>query len=119
MADTPTPLHYYDLGTGNFDETATYPFSGSTPTTYYFGPRGALSASRPMERTAGSDSVIWTPSGSPCGRPIDQWSMGGISIPSNQVGILAPCSDEDNTAQFGPWQTTYSTAPLPRAATLA
>ncbi|HET9075944.1 MAG TPA: CocE/NonD family hydrolase, partial [Acidimicrobiales bacterium] len=26
MAATPTPLHYYDLGTGRFDETTTYPF---------------------------------------------------------------------------------------------
>lgn len=25
MARTPTPLHYYDLGSGRFDETATYP----------------------------------------------------------------------------------------------
>ena len=28
MASTPTPLHYYDLGSGKFDETSTYPFTG-------------------------------------------------------------------------------------------
>ena len=28
MAQTPTPLHYYDLGTGKFRETTTYPFTG-------------------------------------------------------------------------------------------
>ena len=39
MARTPTPLHYYDLGSGQFDETATYPFTRATPTRLYFGRR--------------------------------------------------------------------------------
>ncbi len=42
MARTPTPLHYYDLGSGQFDETSTYPFTGATPTRLYFGPGGTL-----------------------------------------------------------------------------
>ena len=80
MATTPTPLHYYDLGTGNFDETTTYPFTGSDPTTLYFGAGGTLGAAKPTAGTAGSDTIDWSPVGNVCGRPIDQWSMGGISI---------------------------------------
>jgi putative CocE/NonD family hydrolase len=119
MASTPTPLHYYDLGSGNFDETTTYPFTGSAPSTYYFGPGGTLSNSRPSGGNAGSDPISWSPGGSPCGRPVDQWSMGGISIAASEADILAPCTDEDNTAQAGPWQKTYTTAPLSQASTVA
>ncbi|HEV3211973.1 MAG TPA: CocE/NonD family hydrolase [Acidimicrobiales bacterium] len=119
MATTPTPLHYYDLGTGKFDETTTYPFTGSSPTTMYFRAGGALSNSAPTVKTAGSDTIAWSPVGSVCGRPIDQWSMGGVSIAANEASILAPCVDEDNTTQLGPWETTYTTAPLTKAATVA
>jgi hypothetical protein len=119
MATTPTPLHYYDLGTGRFDETTTYPFTGSSPTTMYFGAGGTLTGAAPNVTTAGSDSVTWSPTGSACGRPVDQWSMGGISIPSNEAAVLAPCADEDNTAQVGPWETTYTSAPFSTAQTLA
>src|SRR5580658_1849204 len=119
MATTPTPLHYYDLGTGNFDETTTYPFTGSTPTTLYFGAGGSLSTSKPTAGTAGSDTIDWSPVGSVCGRPIDQWSMGGVSIASSEAGILPPCVDADDTTQLGPWETTYTTAPLATAATVA
>jgi predicted acyl esterase len=45
--------------------------------------------------------------------------MGGVSIASSEAGILAPCADTDNTTQLGPWQTTYTTAPLAKAATVA
>ena len=119
MATTPTPLHYYDLGTGNFDETTTYPFAGSAPTTMYFGAGGSLSTTEPTASTSGSDSIAWSPVGNVCGRPIDQWSMGGVSIASSEADILAPCADADNTAQLGPWQTSYTTAPLTKAATVA
>jgi putative CocE/NonD family hydrolase len=119
MAATPTPLHYYNLGTGNFDETTTYPFTGSTATEYYFGPDGALTTDRPTKATSGSDSIDWSPTGSPCGRPVDQWSMGGLSIASSESGVLTPCNDSDGTTQEGPWETTYTTSPMARATTLA
>jgi uncharacterized protein len=119
MATTPTPLHYYDLGTGNFDETTTYPFTGSTPTTMYLGAGGSLSTAAPTASTAGSDTVDWSPVGNVCGRPIDQWSMGGVSIASSEAGILAPCADADNTAQVGPWQSSYTTAPFTKPASVA
>jgi putative CocE/NonD family hydrolase len=119
MATTPTPLHDYDLGTGNFDETTTYPFAGSDPTTLYLGGGGSLSTTKPTASTAGSDTIDWSPVGSICGRPIDQWSMGGASIVSSEAGILAPCVDADNLTQLGPWQASYTTAPLATAATVA
>jgi predicted acyl esterase len=145
MSQTPTPLHYYDLGSGQFNETSTYPFTGATPTHLYFGAGGTLTGSAPP--TAGpvgtlpvsvppipgpvatmagsalpigtSDTIIWSPSGAACGRPIDQWSMGGISVPAGEAGLLAPCADDDQAAQAGPWAISYSTAPLSHAETVA
>ncbi len=118
MARTPTPLHYYDLGTGRFDETAAYPFTGAKPTRLYLGAGGTLMSARPP-RVASSDTLTWSESGSPCDRPIDQWSMGGISIPAHSAGLLAPCADDNQTSQSGPWTTSYTTAPFPRPMAVA
>jgi predicted acyl esterase len=43
--------------------------------------------------------------------------MGGISIPAHSAGLLAPCADDDQAAQVGPWTTSYTSAPFahPRA----
>jgi uncharacterized protein len=117
IAGTRTPLHYYDLGTGKFRETTTYPFTGATPTHYYLGASNTLTSAKPSK--AGTDTIAWSPSGSPCGRPIDQWSMGGISIPAHVAGLMAPCSDDDRTTQVGPSTVTYTTKPFGRARTLA
>jgi putative CocE/NonD family hydrolase len=140
MATTPTPLHYYDLGSGRFDETSTYPFTGSSPTRLYFGAGGTLTSSAPPAGATGSlplpgplgtlvgaapslpgasDAIVWSPTGTPCGRPIDQWSMGGISVPAGTAGFLAPCATDDQASQSGPWATTYTTAPLTHAQTVA
>ncbi len=117
MGSTPTPLHYYDLGTGTFDETTTYPFTDSAPTKFYLGANGALARHKPT--TAGTTSIDWLPVGSPCGRPIDQWVMGGISIPSHTAGVLAPCADGDALSKLGPGVTTFTTAPFRRARSIA
>ncbi|HUA02407.1 MAG TPA: CocE/NonD family hydrolase [Solirubrobacteraceae bacterium] len=171
MAGTPTPLHYYDLGSGQFDETSTYPFTGSTPTHLYFGAGGTLTNSAPAATAtaatskvtspvggvlgtvtgsapitgvlgtvtgsapitgvlgtvtgaspvpaAASDTLVWSPTGTPCGRPIDQWSMGGVSVPSGTAGLLAPCVNDDQASQSGPWAITYTTAPLSKSETVA
>ncbi|HZU40202.1 MAG TPA: CocE/NonD family hydrolase [Solirubrobacteraceae bacterium] len=160
MARTPTPLHYYDLGTGRFVETTTYPFTGATPTRLYLGAGNALTTVPPGRLAAGpasrlpsapapaaapsplpvglpplglggllgpaggsapgaGDTIVWSPSGNPCGRPIDQWAMGGISIPSHTAGLLAPCADDDRPAQAGPWTLSYTSAPFSRPATVA
>ncbi len=137
MAQTPTPLHYYDLGSGQFDETATYPFAKSTPTRLYFGPGGTLTGSAPRAGATGTlpvpvppipgttlpvdtstDTLVWSPSGAACGRPIDQWSMGGISVPAGTAGLLAPCASDDQLAQAGPWATSYTSAPFTHAKTV-
>jgi predicted acyl esterase len=153
MARTPTPLHYYDLGGGQFDETSTYPFTGATPTRLYFGPGGTLTGPGGTHSGSGSpvsgvlgtisgsgsplggvlatltgsapsavatgDTLVWSPSGAPCGRPIDQWSMGGISVPAGTAGLLAPCVANDQLAQAGPWAISYTSAPLAHAETIA
>ncbi|HVY10271.1 MAG TPA: CocE/NonD family hydrolase [Mycobacteriales bacterium] len=116
MAHTPTPLHYYDLGTGKFDETTTYPFSNARATRLYFGADNSLTTKAPAR---GSTSIDWLPSGSPCGRPVDQWAMGGISIPSHLAGLTAPCADNDTLSKLGPGQVSFTTAPFSRARAIA
>ncbi|HET7310909.1 MAG TPA: CocE/NonD family hydrolase [Mycobacteriales bacterium] len=117
MAETPTPLHYYDLGTGAFDETTTYPFVGAKPTRFYLGSGGALATTRPG--TAGTDTLAWSPVGSPCGRPVDQWEMGGDSIPAHTLGLPAPCADDDRAWQTPGDTVSYTTAPFRAPSTLA
>ena len=120
MASTRTPLHYYDLGTGKFDETADYPFARATPTRFYFGSGASLTTSAPAASLLpASDSLLWSPVGDPCGRPIDQWSMGGISIPAHTAGLLAPCADDDSPAHIGPWTISYTSPPFSHPETVA
>ena len=66
-----------------------------------------------------SDTLVWSPSGAACGRPIDQWSMGGISVPAGTAGLLAPCVSDDQLAQAGSWAISYTSAPLAHAETIA
>jgi putative CocE/NonD family hydrolase len=117
MANTPTPMHYYDLGTGKFTETTTYPFTGAKPMQLYFGAGGTLSDTKPT--AAGSDTVAWSPVGSPCGRPLDQWAMGAISIPAHTAGLMAPCADNDQPWQTPGTTTGYTTSPFGSPRTLA
>jgi putative CocE/NonD family hydrolase len=118
MGQTTTPLHYYDLGTGRFDETTTYPFTGARPTRFYLGAGDALTLTAPP-RSATTDSIDWSQSGNPCTRSIDQWSMGGISIPSHTAGLLAPCADNDQYSQGSPWMISYTSAPFTRPRAIA
>jgi putative CocE/NonD family hydrolase len=146
MARTRTPLHYYDLGSGQFDETSRYPFTGARPTRLYFGAGKKLTGTPPSAGGLGgtplgpvppvggvggtltgsvpspiatSDTIAWSPSGAACGRPIDQWSMGGISVPAGTAGLLAPCADDDQVSQAGPWAISYTSAPLAHPETVA
>lgn len=120
MASTPTPLHYYDLGSGNFDETTTYPFTGAQPVKLYFGGNGSLSPAAPAadEKRTG-DTIAWSPAGVPCGRPFDQWAMGALSVPAGTLSVPAACADDDRLTQIGPWEKTYTTAPFSSAQTLS
>lgn len=117
MARTPTPLHYYDLGSDRFVNSSRYPFTGATGTRFYFGSGKTLTTSKPG---TGSDTEVWTGAGNPCGRPVDQWIMGGISIPSKAIGLAsAPCADNDSTTGVGPNALTYTTAPFTSAERVA
>jgi putative CocE/NonD family hydrolase len=116
MAHTPTPLHYYDLGTGTFDETTTFPFTRSRPTRFYLAPHQSLSTVPPV---SGNTTIAWLPSGSPCARPIDQWAMGGVSIPAHMAGLMAPCADDDAPSKLGPGQVSFTTPPFKSARTIA
>ncbi|MDQ1700924.1 MAG: uncharacterized protein QOF57_176, partial [Frankiaceae bacterium] len=103
MADTPTPLHYYDLGTKQYADTTTYPLSAATPTTFYFGAGrtgsalssndGSLSVETPAAST-GADTLAWAPVGSTiCARSQDQWVMGAASLVPHLAGLAVPCID--------------------------
>jgi putative CocE/NonD family hydrolase len=117
MARTSTPLHYYDLGTGKFRETTTYPFTKATPARFFFGAGDTLTGAAPTR--AGDDTIAWSPVGSPCGRPIDQWAMGGISIPTASAGILAPCVNNDQLSNLAPSTISYTSAPFSSPQTIA
>lgn len=129
MAATPTPLHYYDLGTGTYTETTTFPFTGLTPTRYYLGPGrsgsfpisandGTLSTTPPTAQSA-QDTLIWSPLGSPCGSNVDQWGAGPLRL-VQQKGNLPdlPCLQDDRATQLGPSILNYTTAPMTKAVTL-
>lgn len=109
MGRTPTPLHYYDLGTGTFDETTTYPFAGAHPTTFSFGAgRRCARASRRSQLPRPRSS------GAPRARRVAGRSTSGPWGPSRCRQTPSACADADNTTQIGPQQTTYTT-PSPGA----
>ncbi|HWN34901.1 MAG TPA: CocE/NonD family hydrolase [Pseudonocardia sp.] len=129
MDRTETPLHAYDLGTGRYTETTSYPLPGATPTTYYFGGGrsgsaisvndGTLSTGAPSSNT-GSDTVLWSPvAGTLCGRSQDQWAAGALSLVTNQIPANVPCVDDDRLAQTGPTSLTYTTGTLENPKTIA
>jgi putative CocE/NonD family hydrolase len=128
MAHTPTPLHYFDLGTKTYAETTAYPLAHATPSTYYFsGQRsgsapsqndGSLTPAKPTASSA-SDSVRWFPIGtSICDRSIDQWSMGVLSLLTSHLPVT-PCLSDDRLGQVGPTALTYTTPRFTHARTLA
>lgn len=128
MAQTPTPLHYFDSGAGHYRAETTYPIAGAKPTTFYFS--GSRSGSAPSQNDGtltttppaggGSDGVQWLPVGtSVCDRSIDQWAMGAPSLATSNLPKPVPCLDDDRPAQTGPGALTYTTEPLSSAATLA
>ena len=128
MDRTPTPLHYYDLGTNKYTEHAQYPFPNAVPTRYYFnGTRshtaplnvGDKSLSLTPPSGSGSDPILWSPVGNPCGRPSDQWSAGAASLVAGYFAPQAPCIYNDTLGQIGLDRITYTSTPLPSAQTIA
>jgi putative CocE/NonD family hydrolase len=129
MAQTPTPLHYYDLGTSHYAETTTYPIAGAKPTVYYFRAgksRTALSQSdgrlsiRAPTAAAGFDSVKWAPVGaSICDRSVDQSAIGALSLVAGSLPGPTPCLYDDRIGQTGPTALTYTTPALTKSKKLA
>jgi putative CocE/NonD family hydrolase len=118
MANTKTPMHYYDLGTGAFTESATFPFAAAHPENLYLGSGDSLSPTAPAQTSTG-DPLLWSPAGGICGRSVDQWSMGAVSIAGAEADVLAPCVTNDAPATLLPSERTYTTAPLTTAETIA
>jgi len=129
MAETTTPLHYYDLGTNQFTEHAQYPFPNATATRYYFNP--ARSGTAPLSlsdhslsttppTTSSVDPLLWSPVGNPCGRPSDQWSAGVPSLITSYLKPGFPCVDgTDLLGQLGVDRAAYTSPPLTSAKTIA
>lgn len=128
MAHTPTPLHYYDLGTGRYTEHSHYPFSAAKATRLYFSrttsnaralslTNHSLSTARPTR--SGADTLLWTPAGNPCGRSSDQWAAGALSLITSFVTPRTPCIDNDALGSVGLDRATYTSAPLRTARTIA
>jgi putative CocE/NonD family hydrolase len=134
MDRAPNPLHVYDLGTGHYDSTTTYPYRKAHPTTYYLGGPadgdvpllatlggpagvGTLDTARP---DGGSDTLVWSPvAATTCSRPTDQWAAGGLSLITNRMPANVPCVDDDRIGQLGPTTHTYTSTPMVRPHTIA
>lgn len=128
MDRTPTPLHYYDLGTHRYAHGAHYPFPQAKATRFYLS--GERSGSAPLSRNdgtlstapprgPGADPLPWSPVGNPCGRPVDQWSFGAISAVTQRVTHSTPCIDNDAPGTIGTDRLTYSSPPLDEPRTIA
>jgi predicted acyl esterase len=83
----------------------------AAPTRFYLGAGDTITRTAPP-RTATSDTITWSPVGGVCGRPIDQWSTGGISVPAGTAGFLAPCVSDDQLSHLGPSTISYTSAPF-------
>jgi putative CocE/NonD family hydrolase len=110
-----TPIHIFETGANRWAQASRYPYSHARPTTYYLGPGGTLSGSKPAE-AAGADPLVFTGISSPCSRSTEQWSGGLLDL---LLGGLGPCETNDNTTQVGPGAKTYTTAPFAHDTTLA
>jgi hypothetical protein len=125
------PLHVYDLGTGHYDSTTTYPYRDARPATYYLdgssgfglpllgtGSGGSLDTDRP--RGGATDTVVWSPvAATTCSRPTDQWTAGALSAVTNRIPLKVPCVDDDRIGQLGPTTRTYTGTPMIRPHTIA
>lgn len=119
VADTATPLHLYQGGSGRFVDTARYPLAEATPSARWLGQGGALTATPPAGGTGGADPIVFTGMGSPCNRATDVWGMGGPSGLTSSFGPLDHCFADDRSIQMGPGALTYTTEAFPEATALA
>jgi hypothetical protein len=116
MAKTPTPLHYYDLGTTRYDETTTYPLTGLHPTRLFLDAHNTLTR---RARGTGTDTLAYAPASNPCGAAVDQWAIGPLES-AQQIGGFGslPCLQDNSASQAGPTVVNYTTAPMRHRTTL-
>jgi predicted acyl esterase len=62
---------------------------------------------------------VWSPQGSPCGAPVDQWAIGPL-LSAQSIGGFPnlPCLQDDRPTQVGPSILNYTTAPMSAPVTL-
>jgi putative CocE/NonD family hydrolase len=129
LAHTTTPMHLYQLQSGNWLDNATWPIPAAPASQYYFGPgrsnSGSLSTNdgqlslTPPSAPSGSDAVLWSGLSSACDIQTDQWLAGFLALASSIAHMPNPCDRNDKTLGAGPSALTYTTAPFPQAEGLA
>lgn len=127
LASTTTPLHLYQMHSGKWLDTSSWPVAGGEAATYYFGPGRSGSDSisvndgtlttAPPRVTSGADTALWSPESSPCDVQSDQWSGGFIALATQEMHTTDPCDNNDQTLGAGPDALTFTSAPfaVPRA----
>jgi putative CocE/NonD family hydrolase len=130
ITNTDHPLHLYELRSNHWHDARRYPLSQAPAKTFYLagGPSGSnapslndgtLSDKKP-KNGSGSDSIVWSPVGSPCSRQSDQWGAGPVAL-AFETGNLppSPCETDDRSIQVGPGALTYTSAPFAKDRSVA
>lgn len=129
LSTTNTPLHLFQLHSGKWFNTSSWPVAGGQASTYFFGPGrsgsdqlsvndGTLTTAAPRA-AAGADTALWSPASSPCDVQSDQWSGGFIALVTQQMHTTDPCDNNDETLGTGPDAVTFTSAPFRSARALA
>jgi uncharacterized protein len=125
---TESPIHAYDLGTGRYVDASRYPFTESTPTTFYLGAGragtgapsvndGALTRTAPPAGRA-ADRVVFTGLSNACRLEADQFGTGPLQLGAETASgrsddaAPSPCAREERSAEAGPQALTYTTEPF-------
>ncbi len=129
LAHTTTPLHLYQLESGQWLDSSTWPAAGAPATAYYFGAGrsgndsvstndGTPTPAQPSA-SSGSDPVLWSPQSTPCDVQTDQWAAGIPALAASSLGTTDPCDTNDVALGAGPDALTYTPAPFASPEVLA
>jgi putative CocE/NonD family hydrolase len=128
MADTPTPLHLYDLGAKGALDSTTWPLPHAVPQKWYLG--GGTSGTAPWSVNDGDlgpahpqdgeDAVAFAGASDPCSASSEQWSGGALrGALANLGGPEDPCAGDDRPLQVAPTALAYTSAPFAQRLLLA
>jgi putative CocE/NonD family hydrolase len=128
MADTPTPLHLYELGAKRVLDSTTWPLPHAVPHQWYLG--GGKSGTAPWSVNdgdlgpavpqAGEDTVAFAGVSEPCSASSEQWSGGAPrGALANLGGPEDPCLGDDRALQAAPTALVYTSAPFAQRVMLA